>query len=136
MIAVDTNVLVRFLVEDDEDQSARAAVVFASAAGRDREVFISDLVLAETVWVLRRCYAFERAEIANVLQQLLRSRQLAFSNTDRLAYCISAFGSGKADFADYLIGRLAEARGAPRSTRLTSCCWRKKASKRRDGRSS
>ena len=111
MIAVDTNVLVRFLVEDDEDQSVRAAAVFASAAGRDREVFISDLVLAETVWVLRRCYGFERAEIANVLQQLLRSRQLAFADTDRLAHCISAFVGGKADFADYLIGRLAKEQG-------------------------
>ena len=111
MIAVDTNVLVRFLVEDDEDQSARAVAIFSSAADRDREIYLSDLVLAETVWVLRRCYRFERAEIANVLQQLLRSRQMAFADTDRLANCISAFGGGKADFADYLIGRLAREQG-------------------------
>jgi len=49
MIAVDTNVLVRFLVEDDEEQSARAAGVFAAAAGKEREIYVSDLVLAETV---------------------------------------------------------------------------------------
>jgi len=46
-----------------------------------------------------------------VLQQLARSRQLAFADTDRLTHCIRVFSEGKADFADYLIGRLARERG-------------------------
>jgi len=52
MIALDTNVLVRFLVEDDKAQSARAARLVARAVSEDQPLFVSDVVMCETVWVL------------------------------------------------------------------------------------
>lgn len=56
MIALDTNLLVRFLVEDDKAQSAKAARLVESAVARNQTLFVSDIVLCETVWVLLSAY--------------------------------------------------------------------------------
>ena len=103
MIAIDTNVLVRFLVEDDEDQSARAASFIANAISNEETIFICDTVLVETVWVLSRSYRSTREEIASTVQKLLAARNVAFSSSDRIAATLRAYRKGSAGFADYLI---------------------------------
>ncbi|MGH7717247.1 MAG: PIN domain-containing protein [Gemmatimonadaceae bacterium] len=103
MIALDTNVLVRFLVEDDEAQTAAAAALVDRAIASDDALFISDVVLCETVWVLAGSYRVARSQIATTLRDLLRARHLAFSAPDALARGLDAFGRGRGDFADYLI---------------------------------
>jgi predicted nucleic-acid-binding protein len=65
MLALDTNVLVRFLVADDEVQSARAARLVSRTIRDGDHLFVSDVVLCEVVWVLRASYGFGRAEIAD-----------------------------------------------------------------------
>ena len=112
MIALDTNVLVRFLVEDDEAQSRRASRLIESARKRDETLFISDIVMCETVWVLSMSYRFSRSEIAGVLRDLLRGRGVVFSSSDSLARALHAYVAGKGDFADYLIREHARAAGA------------------------
>ena len=111
MIALDTNVLVRFLVEDDKAQSARAARLVQRAVVRNQTLFVSDLVVCETVWVLLSAYQVTRAEVAAVLVQLLKATHLGFPDVDALLRALAAFIAGKGDFADYVIQEHARAAG-------------------------
>jgi predicted nucleic-acid-binding protein len=111
MIGLDTNVLVRFLVDDDEEQCRRATRRIEDAIERKEDLFISDIVMCETVWVLTSAYRFSRAEVTEVLSRLLRAKQVAFSSSDRLARTLDAFRNGTGDFADYLIREHAAAAG-------------------------
>jgi predicted nucleic-acid-binding protein len=103
VIALDTKVLVRFLVEDDAAQTARAAELIDGVASADQRLFVSDIVVCELVWVLDAAYRIPRSEIARTLTELLRAKQLQFASTDRLARAIHAFSAGRGDLADYLI---------------------------------
>lgn len=111
MIALDTNVLVRFLVQDDEEQSRRVIRFLSSAIKQGETFFISDIVLCETVWVLSVSYRLKRAEIAIVLQQLLHAKELVFLSPDRLACALDSFLKGTGDFADYVIREHARTQG-------------------------
>lgn len=112
MIALDTNVLVRFLVEDDDAQSRKATRLIEKALKRDEALFISDIVMCEMVWVLSTSYRFSRPEIAGVLGDLLRGRGVVFDSSDALARALQAYVAGKGDFADYLIREHAQEAGA------------------------
>ncbi len=109
MIALDTNVLVRYLVEDDPRQCALATALIERAIAGDDALFVSDLVVCETIWVLGISYRVGRAEIASLLRDLFRARHLEFAATDQLVRALDAYVSGKGDFADYLIREHARA---------------------------
>ena len=109
MIALDTNVLVRYLVEDDAKQTALAAALIDRAIAGGTTLFISEVVVCETVWVLSVSYHTGRAEIARVLRNLLRARHLTFRAVDQLIRALDAYEAGKGDFADYLIREQARA---------------------------
>lgn len=111
MIAIDTNVLVRFLVEDDEAQTRAAASLIARAGRTGEQLFISDIVLCEVVWVLSTSYRFPNAEIIAMLRKVLHARQLTFRASDMLIRALEAFAAGKGDFADYVIREDAAAAG-------------------------
>jgi predicted nucleic-acid-binding protein len=98
MIALDTNVLVRFLVEDDKAQSTKAARFVATAIAADEPLFISDVVMCETVWVLVAAYRVPRAEVGEILGRLLMAAHLRFADVDRLSHALEAFRAGKGDF--------------------------------------
>ena len=74
MIALDTNVLVRYLVEDDAKQTALATALIDRAITAGDALFISHIVVCETVWVLSVSYRVARQEIALVLRELFRAR--------------------------------------------------------------
>lgn len=103
MIALDTNVLVRYLVEDDEKQTALAAALINRSITRGESLFISDLVVCETVWVLSFSYKTTRSEIVSVLRNLFRARHLEFRAVDQLVRALENYSGGRGDFADYLI---------------------------------
>lgn len=111
MIALDTNVLVRFLINDDEAQHERASAFIRSAVERDGALYVSDIVLVETVWVLSRAYRLNRQQIAEAVDQLLAARQLTFNAPEILINALNAFKTGKGGFADYLIREQANAFG-------------------------
>ena len=111
MIALDTNVLVRFLVEDDQAQTRKAKSLVQKAVAQDTPLFISDVVLCETVWVLASCYHVDRKDIVGVLRQLLRARHLKFASVDCLANAVEAFEREPGDFTDYLIREHARTAG-------------------------
>ncbi len=111
MIALDTNVLVRFLVEDDRAQSAAAAALIERASETNEALFVADVALCEMVWVLEFSYKVPRAEVIAILGQLLHARHLTFASADLLVRALASFASGKGDFADYVIQQQATAAG-------------------------
>jgi predicted nucleic-acid-binding protein len=111
VIAVDTNVLVRFLVEDDETQTRAAASLITRAGRADEPLYASDIVLCEVVWVLSARYGFPKPEIIAALRKLLHARQLTFRASDVLLRALEAYAAGKGDFADYVIREDAAAAG-------------------------
>ncbi len=103
MIALDTNVLVRYLVEDDARQGALAATLINRVIASDASLFVSDIVVCETVWVLSISYRIDRTAIATMLRDLFRARHLRFAAPDQLVRALDAYVAGKGDFADYLL---------------------------------
>jgi predicted nucleic-acid-binding protein len=109
VIALDTNVLVRFLVEDDPKQSAAAASLISRVIAGGETFFVSDIVVCEMVWVMSVSYGIVRKEIAGSLRNLLRARHVTFRAVDQLIRALEAYEAGKGDFADYLIREHARA---------------------------
>ena len=105
MIGLDTNVLVRFLVRDDEAQYVRASALLN--APPDDGFFIGDVVLAEVMWVLHRSYGCTREEIATTVQTLLEATGLHFESTDRVHAALRRYARGSAGFSDCLIAERA-----------------------------
>ena len=111
MIGLDTNVVVRYLTQDDPVQAARATEVIEDAAERGDRLFLSGVVLCELVWVLESAYGYERAEVTDVVERVLRTTQFEFDHKDQLWQAWQDYRTGKGDFSDYLIGRLGHAAG-------------------------
>jgi predicted nucleic-acid-binding protein len=106
MIAVDTNVLVRALVEDPaQPRQVRAARARLAQAG---EVFVPQVVQVETVWVLEAAHGLRKAEVVSVLEHLQNNTAFHLQNRERFDSALAEYAAGPADFADYLI--LAESR--------------------------
>ena len=103
MIALDTNVLVRLLVKDDEAQTRKVVALFKRLNQAAEVAYVCDVVVCELVWVLQACYKLDRRRIAAALKQLLAARQLSFDSPDRLARALSAFEQGRGALADYVI---------------------------------
>ncbi|MCQ8184410.1 PIN domain-containing protein [Parvularcula maris] len=112
MIGIDTNVLVRFLVQDDERQS-EAASRFMEGLSSDRRGFLSSVVLVETSWVLERAYGASREDIASALQGLLAAREIVIESPSVVRAALRLFSSSRSvQFADAMIVETAKAAGA------------------------
>jgi predicted nucleic-acid-binding protein len=110
MIGLDTNVLARYIAEDDAAQSAAAAKVIESLSA-ESPGFVPLVVIAELVWVLQFSYRLNKHAIAEVVEKLLRSAELRIENTEIVAQALREFRVSRADFADCLIERSAHAAG-------------------------
>ena len=100
MIAVDTNVLLRYLLRDDEAQAERSRRVFE----RDERILITDIVLAEAVWTLiGRRYRATKADVIAVVEKLLEEPNVRFEDDDVIWSALQAYRETDADFADALI---------------------------------
>ena len=115
MIGLDTNVLVRYIAQDDKAQSARATALIESECSADKPGYVGLVVLAEVVWVSESRYGAARTEVAEIVRRLLSIRQLKVQDVDIAWKALRAFETGKADFADCLIERTAFAAGCERS---------------------
>ena len=110
MIGLDTNVLVRYIAQDDPKQSAKATKLIESLT-TDAPGYVGVVSVVELVWVLTGCYASTKNEICDVLETLLRTREIVVAQSDTVWKAIHLFKSGKADFADCLIERSAAEAG-------------------------
>lgn len=108
MTALDTNVLVRYLTQDDDAQFRK---VLQLLNRKRAEFFVCDLVLAETDWVLRSLYDWSGAEVADAFARLTTIHNLTFENEARLRSSLKALREG-ADLADELIIRTCRTMGA------------------------
>lgn len=112
MIGLDTNVVVRFIAQDDEIQSP-AATRFISRLSREQPGFISAVVLAELTWVLSRAYKASREDIAKAVEGLLRSAELIVENAPAAYRALAVYqASTSVEFADALIAETAALAGA------------------------
>lgn len=111
MIGLDTNVLVRYVVQDDPEQSEVAARLVEGRCTRESPGFVSQLVLAELVWVLRGAYGYDKPVVVSVLRQILQTSELTVDRPALAWAALSDYEKGPADFADCLIGHQNHAAG-------------------------
>jgi predicted nucleic-acid-binding protein len=111
VIALDTNVLVRFLVQDDPEQ-ARLATKAIDQLSDVVPGFVSREVLVELVWVLERAYRLGRAEIAGALDGLLTSTELVIEGADEVGPAVELYRNDGFGFADLMIAGAARRAGA------------------------
>ena len=104
MLGVDTNVLVRFLVRDDEAQFDKARKLIKREVAAGRRVFISQLVLLETEWVLRSRYSLPKHPIIAAISGLLDADDVRFEDEPAIEEALYLWKDTAADFADCLIG--------------------------------
>ena len=111
MKGVDTNVLVRFFVEDDEKQARRARAVVVAARSRGEPLIVPELAVAELVWVLRSRYRRPLPEIQRLVGAMLASPDFHFADRDLLSRAHRSWCSGQGDLADYVMREHAAAQG-------------------------
>ncbi|MDD2742027.1 MAG: type II toxin-antitoxin system VapC family toxin [Rhodocyclaceae bacterium] len=110
MIGLDTNVLVRYVAQDDPEQSPKATRLI-EALTAEVPGFVSVVSVVELVWVLSACYGSTKGEICEVLEALLRTKEIVVAQADTVWKALRMFRDGKADFADCLIERSANGAG-------------------------
>ena len=108
MIALDTNVVVRYVTQDDPLQAAAATKLIESFSS-EAPGFVATVVIVELVWVLQSSYRAKRQEIARVLETLLRSKELIVERAELVWQALRRFAAGNADFTDCLIERCGHA---------------------------
>ncbi|MGO8994763.1 MAG: PIN domain-containing protein [Polyangiaceae bacterium] len=108
MAAADTNVLLRLLIEDDEEQ-ARAARTFQRTHS---PLFVSHVVLAELAWVLVSAYGFSRERVRTLVEMLIDTDGIALQEPNVVRAALEGFGASRADFSDCLILAIAQGAGA------------------------
>lgn len=104
MIGLDTNVVVRYFAQDHELQSASASTLI-EALTSEEPGFISTVTLVEMVWVMQGAYKATKAEIVQILQQLLQTREIVVQDAEVALQALFRFTASKTGFADCLIER-------------------------------
>ena len=104
MLGIDTNVLVRFLVRDDELQFDKARKLIRREIAAGRQVFVNHLVILETEWVLRSRYCLSKIDIVAAISGLLDATELQIEDEPTVEEALYVWKESGADFADCLIG--------------------------------
>ena len=112
MIALDTNVLVRYIVQDDLVQAAHATGLIEARCTTEEPGLVATIVVGELAWVLGRGYGYSRAQVADVVRAILSADELEVEAPEMAWRSLRMFEAGKADLADYLIGNGNRERGA------------------------
>lgn len=111
MKGLDTNVIVRYLVQDDEEQWKIANQLLNSIVEASDVCLINNIVLCELIWVLRSSYKLNRSVLINTLEKLLKTNVFVFENKAAAWWAVQQMKQGNADFSDYLIARLNQQQG-------------------------
>lgn len=111
MIALDTNIVVRLLVQDDTAQAKRVDRLLSRGPDAGEVFFLSDVVLAELAWVLHATYRIKKRDIARAVRELLEAEHLAFESSDRCWRAVRRYEAGSGGLADYLIAERARDAG-------------------------
>ena len=115
MIGIDTNVLVRYLAQDDPKQSAVATRFIEGRLTTENPGFVSTITLCEIAWVLADSYGADRKRIRDAMEGLLATKQLVIERSELVWKALRAWEGVPADFSDALIGQLAIAHGGEKT---------------------
>jgi predicted nucleic-acid-binding protein len=111
MNGLDTNVLVRYLVQDDLEQWRLADEYIKRVKVNGETCFLNNIVLCELVWVLKTAYKLTRNEIIDVLEKILKADAFDFENREAAWWSVQQMKHGKADLSDYLINKINQQAG-------------------------
>jgi predicted nucleic-acid-binding protein len=112
VISLDTNVLLRLWLRDDDAQFQQAAKLLAQHGGEIGAVFLCDVVLAEAVWALRTAYRRARRSIVFALEATLAEPAYAFEDRSVVEAALALYRASAVDFADCLVAAKGVAMGA------------------------
>ena len=111
MAALDTNILVRYLVQDDNEQLTAVTQLFRQTLDQGQALFVPVTVALELEWVLRSRYKFEKSAVMQALSDLLATTELSFEAELALEVALALYRTSSADFADCLHVALAHEAG-------------------------
>ena len=114
MTGLDTNVIVRYVAQDDARQSAAATRLMERTLSVESPGFVTLVTMCEVAWVLSDCYGADRERIGAVLRGLLETRQIVVESAELAWRALRSWEGSTADFSDALIGEVALASGASR----------------------
>lgn len=100
MKLVDTNIILRFLTRDDRKKAEKCYRLFQRAVKGEEELFISDLAIAETIWVLEKAYKLSKSDIRQKIEAILNTQNLIFQNLEILEEAIVLYDAYDIDFID------------------------------------
>jgi len=106
LIGLDTNIWVRYIVQDDERQAQLATEVIETQCSIENPAFINEITLCEIVWVLKRAYQYDKAIILNLLNQLLSVDEVYIASSVQASAAYHDYSVGNADFSDYFIAQI------------------------------
>ena len=115
MIGLDTNVLVRYIVQDDPEQGRAAGELIESQCTAQEPGYVSVPVLLELVWVLAGHYDYDKSVVASVIRQILRTAEFTVEDHDVIGIALREFESDNGDFADCVIAQRNHAHGCKRT---------------------
>jgi predicted nucleic-acid-binding protein len=105
LIGLDSNIVIRYLVQDDKKQSAAATRFIEKSLTTDVPGYINHITLCEIVWVLQRCYGVTKQQLRDIIEGLLTTKQLIVENVEVAWKALRAYDANSADFCDALIGQ-------------------------------
>ncbi len=118
MTALDTNILVRYLVQDDPRLCPPVNDFISRQCTLDDPGFINHIVLCELVWVLETSYGYSKPMILETLYKLISTSQFAIENQGAVVGAVLSYKNSKADFADALIGKMNKLAGYSKTVTL------------------
>ena len=124
MLGIDTNVLVRFLVRDDELQFEKARKLIKREVSAGRRVFVNQLVLMETEWVLRSRYGVMKDQIIDSISSLLDANDLQIEDEASVEEAVFFWRDSNAEFADCLIGAKNRRMGCRATASFDQKAWK------------
>jgi predicted nucleic-acid-binding protein len=111
MIGLDTNILVRYLTQDDPAQSPKATEIIERRLTPAKPGFVSVVAMVETVWVLDRAYGLAARDIAAAVERMLQVEVLVIEKEQQVFTAMIALKQGRGSFADALIAELGASAG-------------------------
>ena len=115
MTGLDTNILVRYIAQDDPTQSPKATEIIERRLTEERPGFVSIVAMVETVWVLERAYGLTSLEIIRAVERILQTDVLLVEDEQEVFTAMIALKDGRGSFADALIGALGAKAGCSRT---------------------
>ena len=112
MIGIDTNILVRYITQDDQQQSKKASHFIETQLTKESPGIISKIVLCELAWVLSTAYTYPKKQIAEVIQQILITQEFLIEDSENAFKALKLYQNKSAGFADCFLAQTHQVIGA------------------------